>query len=179
MKYLFIITILFAVACSSEESDPQPVEPTKPKQLVATPVDSAFTVEVPIKEDTTGPTRFDVGLFVDWHMYYVARFYREAKQYGWGELQRNNLIVATHITDTPQPCRSYVNSSNQLIIQINSHLTMDQAFIPFYRLLAHHLLGKPYTETDDIMNPEFSKYFTARNFDEKVARPYLDRLFKK
>ena len=175
---IFLIIILTVFACSSESSDPQPIQPLVGELPAA--IDSAFSKEVYIEGQTTATTKFDVGLLVEWHKYYVARFYREAKEYGWGDLQRNNLIVGTRWSQTPEPCRAYKTEDGQIIILLSNHLSQDVAFIPFYRELAHMLLNKPYsTNPDEIMAPNFNKSFTARNFDEKMARPYLDKLFKK
>jgi hypothetical protein len=134
--------------------------------------------------DTVYQTKTDTTYISAWYVYptyqnMVDRFYRDAVHYGW-DLPKNNLVMVPWETDEAQGTSTAYQDGHQWYVKIHVLLRHEGHYIAIYRELGRALLGKPYTNDAQIMDPEFNPFtFTTQDYDSAIARPYLDKLFEK
>lgn len=194
-KIIILAIALFFYACSEETVAPES-EARKAPKVCLTKVDTVrVTDTITVYRDTTifevkENTVFITMYFVHpAYIHLVDRFYQEAEGYGW-TLPKNNLIVLqwaiTDIQENGYPewyegdgTSISMQDQTQWYVKLNEILRSEKQFIPLFRELGHVLLGKPYSDNpDEMMCYNFQWFFTEREYDEAIARPYLDKLFE-
>lgn len=189
MKTLItLLCVILLLSCTDEQVEP--VKLAEVKEEIKKPVIAKDTVIVKEEEkkdsviieeeevDTCAICQFWIDPAYE---YLVRRFYDDAAQYGWTDLQKSNLIMRQEWEPMNTLSASERYENGQWLAKINAMLRHDRMLAPVYRELAHILLGKAYADStaDEVMNPYFTKAFTGGQENELIERPYLNKLFEK